>query len=110
MVKRILEALGVRPMINAAATQTPIGGSRMNPNVAKAMGEISQYFVDLHALHAAVGREIARMTHNEAAMVSGGVASAFYLTTMALVKQKDPAAFAALPQSCLLYTSDAADE
>ena len=99
MVKRILEALGVRPMINAAATQTPIGGSRMNPNVAKAMGEISQYFVDLHALHAAVGREIARMTHNEAAMVSGGVASAFYLTTMALVKQKDPAAFAALPQS-----------
>lgn len=99
MIKSLLQELGVRPLINAAATQTPIGGSRINPTVVKAMAEMSQHFVDLHALHAAVGEGIARMTHNEAAMVSGGVSSAFYLTTMALIKQSDPDAFEEIAQT-----------
>lgn len=94
----IYEELGVRTLINAAATQTPIGGSRMNPKVVQAMVEASQAFVDLHEMHRAVGERIAQMTHNEAAMVSGGVASAFYLTAMALVKRAAPDAFAQIPQ------------
>lgn len=93
MIEALLRELGVRPMINAAATQTPIGGSRIHPRVIEAMSEASQVFVDLRALHAAVGGEIARLTHNEAAMVSAGVASAIYLATMALLKRAEPQGF-----------------
>ncbi len=98
MVETLLKELGVKPLINAAATQTPLGGSRMNPSVSRAMDEASRYFLDLRQLHRAVGGRIARLTNNEDAMVSGGVASAFYLVTMALLSLNDPQAFALLPQ------------
>lgn len=98
MVESLFRRLGIRPLINAAATQTPIGGSRMNLNVCQAMQEASQYFVDLRALHRAAGGRIAELTHNEDAMISGGVASAFFLVTLALLRIQDPDAFNAYPE------------
>lgn len=97
MLENILDSLGVRPLINASATQTPLGGSIMNERVVRAMGEASQHFFDLRELHAAVGSRIASLTRNEDAMVSAGVASAIYLVTMALIKVTDPESFSQIP-------------
>ncbi len=45
-------ALGVRPVLNAAATLTAIGGSVMPPEVLAAMVDASVAHVDMHELHA----------------------------------------------------------
>ena len=82
MLDRILRDLNVRPLINASATETHLGGSFMNQNVVEAMDEASQYFFDIRELHRAVSRRLAELTQNEDAMVSAGVASAVYLVTL----------------------------
>ena len=111
MLKDILETIGVKPMINASATETVLGGSRMHPEVVKAMAEASRNFFDIRELHAAVGKRIAELTKNKAAMVSGGVASSFYLISMALIKLTDPDVFEKIPaqppkgQSAIVYKS-----
>ena len=46
---------GVRPVINASATLTVLGGSLMPPPVLKAMADAAAHFVDLNELHDRVG-------------------------------------------------------
>jgi len=74
--KRILDEINVRPLINASATETHLGGSIMNLKVVHAMEEASQSFFDIRELHEGVSRRLAILTRNEDAMVSAGVASA----------------------------------
>ena len=62
--------LGVRPVINAAATLTRLGGSRMPPPVLDAMRAASESFVDVPELQRRVGARIAELTGNEACYVS----------------------------------------
>src|SRR5581483_3475911 len=57
--------LGVRPVINACATLTRLGGSLMPPEVLEAMAEAARHFVDLQELQRRVGEEIAALTRNE---------------------------------------------
>ena len=59
--------LGIRHMINVAATLTRLGGSRMPPAVIEAMVAASAAFVDLDALQQRVGARIAELTHNRPA-------------------------------------------
>jgi len=77
----IYESLGVRPLINASATLTKLGGSIMPPEVVEAMVEASQHFVDLNELQCRVGERIAEMTHNEACYVTSGAAGGLVLAT-----------------------------
>ena len=86
----IYEELEIRPIINANATLTRLGGSRLAPGVAEAMAEAGQSFVDLRALQRAVGAEIARLTHNEACYVSSGAAAGLTLVTAACIAEGDP--------------------
>jgi len=86
----IYEELGIRPIVNANATLTRLGGSRLAPGVAEAMAEAGQSFVDLRALQRAVGAEIARLTRNEACYVSSGAAAGLTLVTAACIAQGDP--------------------
>jgi len=69
-----LADLGLRPVINAAATLTKLGGSVMPPEVVAAMREGARSHVDLVALQRAVGERLAKLTNNEAAFVSSGAA------------------------------------
>jgi L-seryl-tRNA(Ser) seleniumtransferase len=91
------EELGVRRVINASATLTRLGGSRMPPAVLAAMAEGAEAFVDLVELQLRVGERIARLTSNEAAYVSSGAAAGLALTTAACLIGTDPAGLAALP-------------
>jgi len=47
------EDLGVRRVLNAAATLTVVGGSRMPDEVLDAMRDAAESYVDMHELHAA---------------------------------------------------------
>lgn len=93
----IYQELGIRPVINAFATLTRLGGSRMPPEVVAAMEEASRCFVDLHELQRRVGERIAELTHNEAAYVCAGAAAGLTLATAACITGKDLAPIGRLP-------------
>jgi L-seryl-tRNA(Ser) seleniumtransferase len=96
-VMSIYRELGVRPVINACATLTRLGGSIMPPEVLEAMAEASRHFVNLDELQRRVGERIAALTQNEAAYVSSGAAAGLALATAACVAGTDPAAIRQLP-------------
>lgn len=89
--------LGVRKAINAWGHITVRGGSRLPPEVTRAMVEASQHFVDVHEFKAAVSRRIAELTHNEACEPCCGAAAGLILSTAACIASTDPAAMAQLP-------------
>jgi D-glucosaminate-6-phosphate ammonia-lyase len=91
-------ALGARPVLNAAATLTSLGGGRLPEEVLRAMAEASRYQVDMHELFVVAGEELARLTRNEAAFVTCGAASAIAHGVLACVTGGDPAAIAAMPR------------
>lgn len=93
----IYQELGVRPLINASATLTKLGGSLMPPEVVAAMVEASKSFIDLHEFQRRIGEKIAEMTHNEAAFVSSGAAGGIAVSIAACVAGTDPAAIDQLP-------------
>ena len=69
------DRLGIRPVINAAATLTRLGGSRMPPPVLEAMRAAADSFIDLVELQRRVGERLAELTGNEACYVSSGAAA-----------------------------------
>jgi uncharacterized pyridoxal phosphate-dependent enzyme len=75
-------SLGLRPVVNAAATLTKLGGSLVAPPVLPAMAAAAQNFVDVFELNRAVGQRLAKLTGNEAAHVSSGAAA---LITLAVI-------------------------
>ncbi|HEX9439249.1 MAG TPA: aminotransferase class V-fold PLP-dependent enzyme [Roseiflexaceae bacterium] len=91
------EELGIKRIINAAATLTRLGGSRMPPPVVEAMVAGAQAFVDLLELQARVGARIAELTQNEACYVASGAAAGLALATAACIASEDPAAIAGFP-------------
>ena len=84
----IYEELGVKKLVNSAGTYTIIGGSRMSENSLQAMNQAAHYHVELRAMQAAVHREIAKLTHNEAAVVTAGAIAGVYLSMAACVSKK----------------------
>lgn len=83
MGANVYRELGLEPVINGNATLTRLGGSLIAPEVLDAMREAAGSFVDLEELGRRVGAEIARLTRNEAAMVSGGAAAGLVLAAAA---------------------------
>jgi uncharacterized pyridoxal phosphate-dependent enzyme len=91
--------LGVRPVINAAATLTRLGGSRMPPPVLEAMKSGAGSFVDVLELQQRVGERIAHLTHNEACYVSSGAAAGMAIAIAGCIAGCDPDAIHRLPES-----------
>ncbi len=89
--------LGVRGVINAAATLTKLGGSLMPPVVLEAMTRAAGEFVDLNELQVKVGERLSEVTGNEAAYVSSGAAGGILLTVAACLAGTDPDRMAVLP-------------
>ena len=89
--------LNVRPVINAAATLTRLGGSRMPPPALAAMAEAASSFVPLAELELAVAARVAALTRNEAAYVSAGAAAGIVVAVAACIAGTDPEKIAAFP-------------
>ena len=64
----------MKPVINAAATLTRLGGSRMETEVLAAMNEAAASFVHIDELQSSAGRVIAEVTGAEAGYVVTGAA------------------------------------
>ena len=92
------ESLGIRPIINASATLTKLGGSIMPPEVVQAMHDAAQCFVDLPELQIQVGNRIAELTRNEACYVSSGAAAGLVLATAVCVTDCNLELINAFPQ------------
>ncbi|MBV9601407.1 MAG: aminotransferase class V-fold PLP-dependent enzyme [Chloroflexi bacterium] len=90
--------LGVRPVINAAATLTRLGGSRMPPAVLEAMRSGSDAFVDMLELQRHVGARIAELTGNEACYVSAGAAAGIAISIAACIAGTNAELIHRLPQ------------
>jgi uncharacterized pyridoxal phosphate-dependent enzyme len=95
----IYEELGIRPVINATATLTKLGGSVMPPEVIAAMQDAARCFVDLEELQVKIGERIAELTHNEAAYVSSGAAAGITLAVAACLTGTDRALMDRLPNT-----------
>ncbi len=91
------DRLGLRPVINASATLTALGGSRMPPVALKAMEAAARSFVDLRELESRVSARIAELTHNEAAYISSGAAGGIVVAVAACIAGTDPGRIAAFP-------------
>lgn len=86
----IYDQLGVPKVINGYDTMTYLGGSKMPDAVLQAMAEAREHFVDMRVLHAKIGEQLASLTRNEAALVTGGAAAAMVLATAACIAGDDP--------------------
>jgi D-glucosaminate-6-phosphate ammonia-lyase len=95
----IYDELGIKRIINAAATLTRLGGSIMPPEVIEAMQDASRWFIDLDELQTRVGEQLAQLTHNESAYVATGAAAGIALAVAACVTGQDPAARNRLPDT-----------
>src|SRR5262245_42525869 len=95
----VYEALGIKPVINAAGTFTAMGGSVMPPEVVAAWVEASKHFVDLVQLEDKVGERIAKLLGVEAALVTTGAAGALLLGMAADVTRGDRKLIAKLPDT-----------
>jgi L-seryl-tRNA(Ser) seleniumtransferase len=93
----IYRFLGVRSLINAEATLTRLGGSRMPPPVLAAMAEAAGSFVDVLELQQRVGERVAQLTRNDAAYVSAGAAAGIVLSVAACIAGTDAERVAAFP-------------
>jgi L-seryl-tRNA(Ser) seleniumtransferase len=85
----IHDDLGIRPVINASATLTKLGGSLMPAEVIEAMQDASRYHIDIEDMHTKVGARLAEITGNEAAMVSTGAAAGIVLAIAACMTGGD---------------------
>ncbi len=95
----IYERLGVRTFINARGTYTYLSGSLMSPEVAAAMEEAAQHYVNLEELQRVVGEKISKLLGVEAACVTSGAAGALTLGTAACITGRDPEKIKRLPDT-----------
>ncbi len=96
-MSNIYEKLGVRPIINAYAPMTRLGGGVMPLPVAEAMREATQVCVDIAELQMAASKIIAGITGAEAGCVTAGAAAALLVGTAACVAGMDTARMSRLP-------------
>ncbi|MFD9889870.1 aminotransferase class V-fold PLP-dependent enzyme [Amycolatopsis sp. NPDC059027] len=89
--------LGLRPVINAAATLTRLGGSRLAPPAVVAMAEASCEFVDVPELQRRVGARLAELTGNTAGYVTSGAAAGITLSVAACVTGPEPSTVEVFP-------------
>ena len=93
----IYEDLGIRPIINASATLTKLGGSRMPAEVLEAMRVAAGSFVDLPLFQTRVGDRIAELTRNDAAFVSSGAAGGIVFAVATFMAAPNEPVRSALP-------------
>lgn len=98
------EQLGVRRVINAAASFTLVGGSLMPDEVVEAMRSAAGAYIDMHEYHAAAGAHLAKLTNNEAAYITSGCAAALVLGTLGAITKGDPRLIVRMPEGRGLAT------
>lgn len=95
----VFDSLGVERLINGRGWITVVGGSIMPPEVAAAMSEATDSYVDLPELNLAAGRAIAGFTGAEAGLVVAGAGAGLLLQAAACITGLDAALMERLPDT-----------
>lgn len=93
------ESIGVRPLINCVGTLTILSGSRILPEVQRAMVEASNRYVQIDELMEAVGARIAEVMQCEWGLITCGCAAAMTQVTAACVAGTDREKMNRLPDT-----------
>ncbi|MDA1189107.1 MAG: hypothetical protein O2854_05450, partial [Chloroflexi bacterium] len=96
---KLIEELGLTPVINALGHPTTIGGNTPSPSVQAAMQDILTDYVEMGELMEAVGERIAEMLGVEAALVTSGAAAALAVGAAAAMTGNDTAKMEQLPDT-----------
>jgi L-seryl-tRNA(Ser) seleniumtransferase len=91
--------LGVRPIINAQGNRTVMGGSAPTPEVARAMEDAADVYVEMEELLERSGEFIAELLGVEAAYVTSGCSAALALSTAACMTGRDTDLISRLPNT-----------
>ncbi len=95
----IYRRMGLRPIINAAGTQTRLGGTLMLPEAREAVREAALELVPVEELQAAAGEVISRMCGSEAGYVVSGASAGLTMAACACMAGMDLKRMDALPGS-----------
>ncbi|PYI52667.1 DgaE family pyridoxal phosphate-dependent ammonia lyase [Paenibacillus flagellatus] len=79
------QPFGLKRVINASGKMTALGGSAVQPEVAQAMAEAAQDYVEIDQLLVAAGREIAKATGAEDGCPTTGAAAGMAIATAAVI-------------------------
>jgi uncharacterized pyridoxal phosphate-dependent enzyme len=90
VAENIYQSLGVRPVINGRGTITIIGGSRILPEVERAMHAATLDYVELDELMDAVGKRLGELTGAEWGLVSTGATGALIIGTTGILTGGNP--------------------
>jgi L-seryl-tRNA(Ser) seleniumtransferase len=95
----IYEQLNVKTVVNALGTVTKVGGSKMAPEVIRAMEDASRHYVEISALHEAAGKRIAACLGVEACCITCGAAAGIAIAAAACMTRGDTARILQLPDT-----------
>ena len=96
---RIMEELGIEPIINAHGHPTTIGGNNPSKAVKEAMDDASLDYVKMSELVEVTGGRIAEMLDVPAAMVTPGCAAALALSAAACITRNHVERIEQLPDT-----------
>ncbi len=91
------QALGLRPVINAAGTMTALGASIVVPEAIEAMTRMSPEFVDMTDLQRKASIRIARLTGAEAGMAAASCSAGISMAIAACMTGPDLGRIERLP-------------
>ena len=95
--EKILESLGVVPVINAGGPVTRFSGTRPRPEVMQAMNAMVEPFVELPEFIVAAGERLADIIGVPAATVTSGASGGLTVQTAAAMAKDDPELIFQLP-------------
>lgn len=98
-MKTLLDDLGLRGVINARGTYTPLGVSRTPEPVVKAVAESLRHFVSMEELANAAGGRIKDLTGTEWGTVTHCTAASITLAVAAIMTGEDAAKIRQLPDT-----------
>jgi D-glucosaminate-6-phosphate ammonia-lyase len=97
--RKILNEIGLTPVINAIGYATPLGNSRQSAEVIAAVAEASANFISMAQLQKKASERLAEITHAEAGYVVSGAAAGLTLATAATMTGLDPVRMNLLPET-----------
>lgn len=95
----IFHRLGLRRVINASGTETPLGASPVRSEVIEAVAELVPHSVNMLELQSAASRTIARAVGTEAGCVTGCTAASIAISAAACMTGRDLGRVEQLPDT-----------
>ncbi len=95
----VYEYLGIKTIINASGSMTELGGTILEPIVAQAMAEASQYYVHLPTLISTVEDRISELLQIASVCVCACASAAISLSAAACITETDPQKIISLPNT-----------